>query len=86
MFLKENLLFDILGVKVNSLMSCDNQGDIDLSCDNQGDIDLSCDNQGDIDLSCDNQGDIDLSCDNQGDIDLSKNPTKHSKAKHIEIK
>ena len=66
MFLKENLLFDILGVKVNSLMSCDNQGDIDLSCDNQGDIDLSCDNQ--------------------GDIDLSKNPTKHSKAKHIEIK
>ena len=56
MFLKENLLFDILGVKVNSLMSCNNQRDIDLSCDNQG------------------------------DIDLSKNPTKHSKAKHIEIK
>ena len=56
MFLKENLLFDILGVKVNSLMSCNNQGDIDLSCDNQG------------------------------DIDLSKNPTKHSKAKHIDIR
>ena len=46
MFLKENLLFDILGVKVNSLMSCDNQGA----------------------------------------IALSKNPTKHSKAKHIDIR
>ena len=46
MFLKENLLFDILGVKDNSLMSCDNQGA----------------------------------------FDLSKNPTKHSKAKHIDIR
>ena len=27
-----------------------------------------------------------MSCDNQGAIALSKNPTKHSKAKHIDIR
>jgi len=27
-----------------------------------------------------------MSCDNQGALALSKNPTKHSKAKHIDIR
>lgn len=45
-YLKESLLVDFVGVKVN----------------------------------------CSLSCDNQGAIALSKNPTKHSKAKHIDIR